>query len=398
MINEDVLATTIDVRMPAEEREGTAAAVGKWLKQQGDAVQEHEPLLEINTDKVTMEIPSPASGILAEVCRQEGDAVQPGDLLSRIGVGAALKSSTGPIMQADPQRVALPYQSANSDEGLSPAVRRLLREHGFNAVEVPKATRGQRLTIGDVEAYLGSRSAGPEAAKRTGRRLPHTPMRKAIAAHMLRSVQTAPHVTSVFEADLSAVLRDREERKQHGKIPPSITAYLIRAAVASIRHVPEVNSTWHEGHLEIFDWINFGVGTALDTGGLVVPVIRDVHAMSLEEVSDSLRALTDKARAGKLTQADMEDGTFTLSNHGVSGSLLAAPIILPYGQAAILGAGKLQKRVIVCETGGRELFRVRPMMYVTLTVDHRILDGQQTNGFLAKFVQELESPASSREL
>ncbi len=157
--------------------------------------------------------------------------------------------------------------------------------------------------------------------------------------------------------------------------------------------VPEVNSKWNETHLEVFDQVNFGVGTALDRGGLVVPVIQNAHAMDLLSLSKNLRDMTAKARVGKLTQRDMEGGTFTLTNHGVSGSLLAAPIILPHGQAAILGAGKVQKRVIVCETGGRELFRVRPMMYVTLTVDHRVLDGQQTNGYLTEFVRSLEKPS-----
>ncbi len=278
---------------------------------------------------------------------------------------------------------------------------RLLKEHGLDAAVIPKVSRGARLSIQDVEAYLASGvvSAAPAvadvSAKRAGRMVLHTPMRKSIAAHMVRSVQAAPHVTSVFEADLSAVLRDREERKQRADaVVPSITAYLIRAAVEAIRQVPEVNSRWHDHALEIFDWVNFGVGTALENGGLVVPVIEDAQAKDLLTISETLRALTEKARSGKMTQRDMEGGTFTLSNHGVSGSLLAAPIIIPHGQVAILGAGKLQKRVIVCDTGGRELFRVRPMMYVTLTVDHRALDAQQTNAFLTKFVAALESPAA----
>jgi 2-oxoglutarate dehydrogenase E2 component (dihydrolipoamide succinyltransferase) len=218
-------------------------------------------------------------------------------------------------------------------------------------------------------------------------------MRKSIANHMARSVQTAPHVTSVFEADLSAVLSDRATRKadQGAEAVPSVTAYLIQAALKAIRVVSEVNSKWHDDYLEVFDWVNFGVGTALESGGLVVPVIRGAQAMDLLTLSQRLRDLTQKARSGKLTQDDMSGGTFTLSNHGVSGSLLAAPIILPHGQAAILGVGKMQRRVIVCETGGRELFRIRPMMYVTLTIDHRVLDGQQTNLFLTKFVAALEA-------
>jgi 2-oxoglutarate dehydrogenase E2 component (dihydrolipoamide succinyltransferase) len=217
-------------------------------------------------------------------------------------------------------------------------------------------------------------------------------MRKSIAAHMARSVQTAPHVTSVFEADLSAVLADREQRKAaaNGGEVPSVSAYLIHAAVKAIKAVPEVNSKWHDDALEIFDDVNFGFGTALESGGLVVPVIRNAHTMDLPAISHHLRELTNKARAGKLTQADMDGGTFTLSNHGVSGSLLAAPIILPHGQAAILGAGKMQRRPIVSDSEGRELLKIRPMMYITLTVDHRVLDAQQTNAWLTKFVEALE--------
>jgi 2-oxoglutarate dehydrogenase E2 component (dihydrolipoamide succinyltransferase) len=171
---------------------------------------------------------------------------------------------------------------------------------------------------------------------------------------------------------------------------PSVTSYLIHAAVKAIKAVPEVNSKWHDDALEIFDEVNFGFGTAVQSGGLVVPVIRNAHTMDLPAISHHLRELTNKARTGKLTQADMEGGTFTLSNHGVSGSLLAAPIILPHGQAAILGAGKMQRRPIVSDSEGRELLKIRPMMYVTLTVDHRVLDAQQTNAWLTKFVEALE--------
>jgi 2-oxoglutarate dehydrogenase E2 component (dihydrolipoamide succinyltransferase) len=218
-------------------------------------------------------------------------------------------------------------------------------------------------------------------------------MRRSIAGHMTRSVQMAPHVTSVFEADLSRVLSDRETRKaaSNGEDVPSVTAYLLSAVLQAIKVVPEVNSKWHDDALEIFDEVSLGFGTALDKGGLVVPVIRSAHTMDFLSLARSLRDLTLKARSGKLTQVDMDGGTFTISNHGVSGSLLAAPIILPHGQAAILGAGKVQRRVIVCESGGRELFRIRPMMYVTLTVDHRVLDAQQTNGFLTAFVHALET-------
>jgi 2-oxoglutarate dehydrogenase E2 component (dihydrolipoamide succinyltransferase) len=394
--------------MPEEQKEGTEASVGTWLKGVGDAVRENEPLVEISTDKVTIEIASPASGVLSEVTKSEGDAVLPGELLGRIQTdavsGSEAEATRGSKNLSSSKSDAAPASSAAVDS-YSPSVRRLLREHNIDPARISKVGRGGRITVDDVEAFLAqsadSKGRGPdsspglskEESRFTGRRVPHTPMRRSIANHMARSVQTAPHVTSVFEADLSRVLSDRETRKaaSNSEDVPSVTAYLLSAVVQAIKVVPEVNSKWHEDALEIFDEVNLGFGTALDKGGLVVPVIHSAHKMDLLSLARSLRDLTVKARGGKLTQADMDGGTFTISNHGVSGSLLAAPIILPHGQAAILGAGKLQRRVIVCESGGRELFRIRPMMYVTLTVDHRVLDGQQTNGFLSAFVKALKT-------
>ena len=399
----------VEIRMPEDEKEGTEAAVGTWLKKVGDEVAENEPLVEISTDKVTLEIAAPAAGIIREQVKQPGDRVMPGDLLGMVESDAAGAAPTQTLGSASAKAAlsapAMPSAAGSSPEafhGYSPAVRKLLSELGLDPKNIPKSGRGGRLTPEDIGSHLKSgtesgqgRQAAAEVIQFTGRLTPHTPMRKSIASHMAHSLQSAPHVTSVFEADLSEVLADRERRKQsgNGDGAPSVTAYLIQAAIQAIHAVPEVNSKWHDAHLETFEHVNFGVGTALDTGGLVVPVIQRADTMDLLALSHALREMTAKARAGKLTQADMQGGTFTLSNHGVSGSLLAAPIILPHGQAAILGAGKLQKRVIVCETGGRELFRVRPMMYVTLTVDHRVLDGQQTNGFLTSFVQALEKPS-----
>jgi 2-oxoglutarate dehydrogenase E2 component (dihydrolipoamide succinyltransferase) len=393
--------STIDVRMPADQNEGTEASIGRWLKNEGELVQENEPLVEISTDKVTLEVAAPGTGRLLEILKGEGDAVFAGELLGRIGggetkeaseVGASSLGKTAPSLSSD-----VPVDRAEMDS-FSPAVRRLLRQHNLDPKRVPKRGRGGRLTIEEVNSFLAESSRKAAAMgepmpvpERTGRLVPHTPMRRSIANHMTRSLQTAPHVTSVFEADLSRVLMDRERRKADAAgEAPSVTAYLIFAALQAIKVVPEVNSKWHDDAIEIFREVHFGFGTALESGGLVVPVIRDAHAMDIERLSAALRELTNKARNGKLTRANMDGGTFTISNHGVSGSLLAAPIVLPHGQAAILGAGKLQRRVVVGESGGRELFRIRPMMYVTLTVDHRVLDGQQTNRFLTEFVAALE--------
>lgn len=399
----------IEIRMPNEEKEGTEASLGTWFKAVGEMVSEHEPLVEINTDKVTIEIASPATGRIGLLLKQGGDAVLPGDLLGTIETGDATSVASGSAVEEKASlAAAVPVEAptGHREATYSPAVRKMLAELGLDPASIPKTSRGGRVTPQDIGAFLkaGASPATPapvavapssaaEAAV-LGRRVPHTSMRKSIARHMVQSVQAAPHVTSVFEADLSNVLADRAARKQASADAhvPSVTAYILRAAVQAIKLFPEVNSKWHDAFLEQFDYVNFGVGTSLETGGLVVPVLRDAQNMDLLALSQALRAMTKKARDGKLTQADMQGGTFTLSNHGVGGSLLAAPIILPQGQSAILGTGKLQKRVIVCETGGRELFRVRPMMYVTLTIDHRVLDGQQTNGFLSEFVKALETP------
>jgi 2-oxoglutarate dehydrogenase E2 component (dihydrolipoamide succinyltransferase) len=265
---------------------------------------------------------------------------------------------------------------------LSPAVRRLIEEHHLDASAIPATGRDNRLTFQDVTGFIERQ----KSKKIASRMVPHTAMRRSIAAHMARSMQNAPHVTSVFEADLTWVLNDRESRKGAGPAP-SITAYLVRAAVKALTAVPEANSRWHDDGLEIFEDFNIGVGAAIEGGGLVVPVIKRAQTLTLEATGVRLRDLTEAARNGKLASEDIENGTFTISNHGVSGSLLAAPIILANSQAAILGAGKLQKRAVVID----DAIQVKPMMYVTLTIDHRVLDAQQTNAFLSVFVEALES-------
>lgn len=218
-------------------------------------------------------------------------------------------------------------------------------------------------------------------------------MRRRIAEHMLRSVQTAPHVTSLFEADLSAVLAHRQATAEAAAARGcklTLTAYFVAASAMAVRRVPEVNSRWHGDRLELFDDINIGIGTALGDSGLVVPVIMGVQDLDLGDIAKRLEALTRRAREGRLAPVDVQGGTFTISNHGVSGSLLATPIIINQPQSAILGVGKLEKRVIVREIGGQDSIQIRPMCFITLTLDHRVLDGYQANRFLGHLVSALE--------
>jgi 2-oxoglutarate dehydrogenase E2 component (dihydrolipoamide succinyltransferase) len=222
--------------------------------------------------------------------------------------------------------------------------------------------------------------------------LAHSVVRKRIAARMVESLlHTAPHVTSVFEVDLGAVLAHRERHRpayaERG-IALTLTAYFAQAAVTAIREVPEANSRWTDAALVIYDTVNLGIASAAEEG-LVVPVLHGVESLDLSETARRLQDLVQRARAGALTPADVRSGTFTLSNHGVSGSLLAAPIIIPQPQSAILGVGKLEKRAVVIEEAGAERILARPRCYVTLTIDHRVMDGSRANRFLQAFTDRL---------
>jgi len=397
---------TIDILMPADQAEGTEATVGTWLKQVGDPVALHEPLVEITTDKVNMEVPSPAAGVLVEVCCVAGTRIEPGAVLGRLSTdhAAAVRIDQATTAAPRPVPAVMPSTAPPAAAlGLTPAVRQLLKQHQLDAAQVPATGPGGRLTREDVLAFVAQRhvtddSRVPDPAgrqARPSRRVPHTPMRRSIASNMARSLAAAPHVTSVFEADMSAILADREARKAATGAAPTVTAYVVKAVVTALARVPEVNSRWHEDAVEIFEDVNIGVGVATPDGGLIAPVIHGAQHLSLEAIHARLDDVTARARAGTLSQADVSGGTFTISNHGVSGSLLAAPIIIPQPQAAVLGVGALQRRPVVRLIEGSEAIVVKPMVYVTLTLDHRVLDAQQSNAFMVACVSALESPASA---
>lgn len=289
---------------------------------------------------------------------------------------------------------------------MSPAVRRLLAEHHVRPEDLTGSGAGGRITADDVLARVAARTAAqaPDrgAASRGSassageagiRRVAHSALRRRIAEHMVTSLlHTAPHVTTVFEADFGAVLAHRERHRDayaSRGAPLTLTAYVIAACVNAIRAVPETNARWTEEALEIIEHIDIGVGTALPGGALIVPVIRDVAALGLEEIARRLGDLTTRAREDRLTPAEVRGGTFTISNHGVSGSLLAAPIVINQPQSAILGMGKLERRPAVIDTDGEERIVIRPRCYLTLTIDHRVMDGQRANTFMEVLIGRL---------
>src|SRR5215470_4020878 len=361
------MADTIEVRAPAEETEGTRLQLLRWLKQVGDSVEANEPLIEIETDKVTVEVPAPGAGVLREILKHEQEELVPGELLARLEPAdrAAVALAAAPAPARDASREApgsaarAPGRAASG--ALSPAVRRLLSEHGLTAADVAGSGQDGRVTVEDVLRAAAGRSPAAPAVERPPapatptpgiRRVPHTPVRRRIAQHMVESLHTAPHVTTVFEADLTRVLADRAARREEFArrgAPLTLTAYFVQAAVAAIRVVPEANARWSDEALEIYEAIHIGIATAVEGTGLLVPVLHDAGARDLFETARGLEELVGRARSGELTPADMRGGTFTISNHGVSGSLLAAPIIINQGQAAILGIGKLEQRPVVLE-------------------------------------------------
>ena len=366
-----------DIVLPPDQSEGNTHQIGQWLKQVGDPVRKDEPLLEIITDKVTVEIAAPTDGVLAEILKQPGEEVEKGALLGRITAGVPITARTGEFPPDLPHRHTAPPPPAE----LSPAVRRLIQEKGLDASTIKGSGRGGRITVQDVEGYQPPhrRTAAPPH----GRVVPHSAMRKSIAEHIVRSVQAAPHVTAVFEADLSRV---SSHRKANEAEHITFTAYFVRATVLALQAVPEVNSRWHEEGLELFEDCNIGVAVALPGGGLIVPVVQRAQDLDLLETARRVQDLTVRAREGRLEPREVQGGTFTISNHGVSGSLLAAPVVINQPQVAVLGIGKLESRPRVTAGGGIE---ARPMAYVTLTIDHRALDGFQANAFLTSWVEAI---------
>ena len=387
------MAELIEIAAPADQAEGTEMVVAGWLKKVGDAVTQNEPLLEISTDKVTVEIAAPITGILREILKPADQPVEAGEVLGRIEAGAAAAAQPAPPAR---QATATGEPAVPAAE-LTPAVRRLLAEHGLQASAVTGTGREGRITAQDVESYLAARKGAPSktdsATAIPSRKVPHTGMRRSIAQHMSQSVAAAPHVTSMFEADLSAIVAHREAHRaafEADGVKLTYTAYFVRASVAALQAVPEANSRWHDDALELFEDCNIGVATALPQGGLILPVIQRAQTLDLKATAERLQDLTQRARAGALKPKDVQQGTFSISNHGVSGSLVAAPIVIPQPQSAILGVGKLERRPVARERGGKEAVEVRPMCYVTLTIDHRVLDGYQANAFLTRWVEEIE--------
>lgn len=419
----------IQVIMPQLGESVVEGVLTRWLKAPGEAVAEYEPLVEINTDKVDTEVPSPGEGVLLQTLVPEGATVKAGTLLAWIGQPGEQPPAGGPVEAAAPAAAPTPApvepaSPAPAVEGavapgrdcslgfISPVVARMASEHGIDLYQLTGTGQGGRITKKDVEAYLAGRQAAipaaappapaaaparpaaPALAAEAGEILPLTPLRKQIAEHMARSKHTSPHVTTIMEADLGRVAAHRQANKEafsRDGVNLTFTSYFVFASVAALKAFPIVNSSFTEGGIQMHRAINIGMAVSLGDAGLIAPVIKNADGLSLLGIARAVNDLAERARARQLVPDEVQGGTFTITNHGISGSLFATPII-NQPQCAILGVGAIQKRpVVVSDEKLGDVIAIRTMVYLGLTFDHRILDGAIADHFLAKLVDTLQN-------
>ncbi|HUG99323.1 MAG TPA: 2-oxoglutarate dehydrogenase complex dihydrolipoyllysine-residue succinyltransferase [Gammaproteobacteria bacterium] len=425
---------SIEVKVPQLPESIADATLVAWHKSPGDKVSRDENLADLETDKVVLEVPAPADGVLKEIRISDGTTVTAGDILAILDEGAAKSGKS----QAAPQTAAAAEKAADEEKvdeekadeekadeekadeeksdddsepgraagRLSPAVRRLLEEHELDSAEIRGSGRDGRITKADVMAFLDKQedtsdvapdkaAAAPAATSARGareeRRVPMTRMRARIAERLVEAQATAALLTSFNEVDLGEVMEIRRRyrdsfEKKHG-VRIGFMSFFAKAAIEALRKFPVVNASLEDGDIVYHDYYDIGIAVSTERG-LMVPVLRDVDLMSFAEIERSIGDFAGRARDGKIGVEDLTGGTFTITNGGVFGSLMSTPIINP-PQSAILGMHKIQERPMVVDGE----IRIRPMMYIALTYDHRIIDGREAVQFLVSIKESLEDPA-----
>lgn len=385
-----------DIIMPQLGESIAEGTVVKWLVPVGGMIQKDESLLEVETEKVTLEIPSPATGRVNEIIVHEGQTVPVGTLLARIE-----SAPPSEVINRVGGVVVRPMEPAPAgDQHHSPAVRHLAKEHGIDLSHVTGTGIGGRVTKKDVLDHIAKReslgvrreTSGEQQSSHPSPLAPHdevvpfTQMRKTIADRMVKSKHTSAHVTTFFEADFSSVAKFRETFRQRSAQGHSLTylPFVVRAATKAIRDVPVVNSSWGEQGVIVKHDMHIGIATALEDG-LLVPVVRYADQKGLTQLAKEIADLAERARSKKLTPEEVQGGTFTITNHGGFGSLFSTPII-HQPQSAILGIGAIQKRAVVID----DAIAVRPMGYLSLSFDHRVIDGATADQFMGKLKHWIE--------
>jgi len=400
---------TIEVRVPQLPESVADATLVAWHKKPGDAVNRDENLVDLETDKVVLEVPAPAAGVIKELKVQNGATVTSGQVLALLEEGAVVAAPAAAA--AKKTEAAAPAgakggepaaaKSTGSDK-LAPSVRRLVEEHKLDAGAIPGSGRDGRITKGDVLAHVAPKAAPAASAAaaaagaapsvgRSERRVPMTRLRARVAERLVQAQSTAAMLTTFNEVDLKAVnelrakYKERFEKEHGARL--GFMSFFVKACVEALRKFPVVNASVDGTDIVYHEYYDVGVAVSTDRG-LVVPVLRDADAMSFGEIEKSVVTYATKAREGALSLDEITGGTFTITNGGVFGSLLSTPI-LNMPQSAILGMHKIQERPVV--VNGEVV--VRPMMYLALSYDHRIIDGRDSVQFLVAVKEALEDPA-----
>ena len=398
----------IEIKVPQLPESVTDATLVAWHKKPGDAVSRDENLVDLETDKVVLEVPAPASGTMGEIKVADGTTVVAGDVLAILEEGeaaAATPAEEAEPAAAEPDAAPAEAESASAPK-LSPAVRRLLDEHDLDATIIVGSGKDGRITKSDVMAYLKSHSdenvnpgdPAPEidmavaggGTSRTEQRVPMTRLRARIAERMVEAQHTAAMLTTFNEVDLTKVISLRKRykesfEKEHG-VRLGFMSFFAKAAVEALKKFPAVNASIEGNDVIYHDYVDIGVAVSSERG-LMVPVLRSVENMSFADIESGINAYAAKVREGSISMDDLTGGTFTITNGGIFGSMLSTPILNP-PQSGILGMHNIQERPVVVDG---EIV-VRPMMYLALTYDHRIIDGREAVQFLVSIKQSLEDP------
>jgi 2-oxoglutarate dehydrogenase E2 component (dihydrolipoamide succinyltransferase) len=390
-----------EIKVPSLGESITEATIGNWMKQVGDKVRADEPIVELETDKVAIEVNSPVSGVITEVMSAEGDTVEVGAIIAKVDI-SAITPLRPPSEKAIAEKAAgvpvpAPVASTQEPSPLPPSVRKLISEYNLNPQSIKGTGKDGRITKGDVTSFVDAESvpaisevSGPPQESNREERIPMSRLRKRIGERLKRAQNTAAMLTTYNEVDMTAIMATRSEykdlfeKKHNSRL--GLMSFFVKAAIMALKEIPAVNAEIDGDEIVYKNYYNIGVAVSAPNG-LVVPVVKDADQLSFAETETAIYSFGMKAREGKLGLDDMQGGTFTISNGGVFGSLMSSPILNP-PQSGILGMHKIQQRPMAIN--GEVV--IRPMMYLALSYDHRIIDGKEAVTFLVRIKDCLEDP------
>ncbi|MBY7823414.1 2-oxoglutarate dehydrogenase complex dihydrolipoyllysine-residue succinyltransferase [Vibrio fluvialis] len=394
---------TVEILVPDLPESVADATVATWHKQPGDVVARDEVIVEIETDKVVLEVPAPEAGVLEAILEEEGATVLSKQLLARLKPGAVAgepTTDTTSATESSPDKRHKATLTEETSDALSPAVRRLLAEHNLEAGQVKGSGVGGRITREDIEAYLAADKSAPAAAQevaapapvaaRSEKRVPMTRLRKRVAERLLEAKNSTAMLTTFNEVNMKPIMDLRKQyqdvfEKKHG-IRLGFMSFYVKAVTEALKRYPEVNASIDGSDIVYHNFFDISIAVSTPRG-LVTPVLKDSDTLGMAQIEKGIKDLAIKGRDGKLTVEELTGGNFTITNGGVFGSLMSTPIINP-PQAAILGMHKIQDRAMVVD--GK--IEILPMMYLALSYDHRLIDGRESVGFLVTVKELLEDP------